>query len=433
MAIRVRIFHPGDPLGTGSGGIETFIRGIARWAPEDIEISVVGVTRDVVRRPVGRWTVCNVGRRTFRFFPVLEEAVGRRDDASRSLPVFLPRFLPRSLPRSLPLSFRYCLAALPRLAALRRDFDILEVHRFEPALLFLRDRRPAHAVVHQDLADVNDPHAENRWRHLPGLYFRLEDHLLPRFDSIHCVREATTAAYRARHPAQAERFGFMPTWMDPEIFHPPDAGRRHALRARLAEEYGFRPDQRVVIFVGRLEAQKNVGLLIRSFAVVASEADDLRLLLVGDGALAASLRQLARDLGVAGKTRFAGAQPVERVADLLRSADVFAMSSAFEGMSMSLLEAMGCGLPVVSTDVGEVRRLVVPGRNGEIAAGHTVAEYSAALRACLANRNAYAGPPALAAAARFVPAVVLEELFETYRRLYRVHGRPVTQDVAPAP
>ncbi len=418
MAIRVRIFHPGDPLGTRSGGIETFIRGIARWAPEDIDISVVGVTSDVEQRPVGRWTVCDVGRRTFRFFAVLAEDGARR---------------PGSLPPSLPLCLRYCLAALPRLRALRRDCDILEVHRIEPALLFLRDRRPAHAVVHQDLADVHDPHTENRWRHLAGIYVRLEDRLLPRFDSIHCVREATAADYRTRHPAQAERFRFMPTWMDPEIFHPPDAGPRQALRARLDERYGWRPDQRVIIFVGRLDAQKNIELLIRSFAAVAAQQADLRLLVVGDGALAASLRQLARVLGVDDKVIFTGAQPVAHVADLLRSADVFAMSSAFEGMSMSLLEAMGCGLPVVSTDVGEVRRLVVPGSNGEIAAGHTVAEYSAALRACLANRGDYAGAPAVAAASRFVPAVVLEELFETYRRLYQLRGQPRPQGVMPAP
>ena len=338
-----------------------------------------------------------------------------------------------ALPHALPLALRYCLAALPRLKALRRDVDILEVHRFEPALLFLSDRRPAHAVVHQDLSDVDNPQTENRWRHLPGIYFRLEARLLPRFDSVHCVREATAAAYRARHPALADRFRFMPTWMDPEIFHPPDAGLRQALRARLDERYGLSPDQRVIVFVGRLEAQKNVDLLIRSFAVVAAQEADLRLLIVGDGALAASLRQVARDLRVADKITFTGAQPVAQVAGLLRSGDVFAMSSAFEGMSMSLLEAMGCGLPVVSTDVGEVRRLVVPGRNGEIAAGHTVAQYAAALRACLVNRAAYAGPPAVAAAARFVPAVVLEELFDTYRRLDHLHRQHVSQGVAPAP
>ena len=396
---RVRIFHPADPLGTVAGGIETFIRGIIRWAPDDIDVSLVGVTTDAAARPPGKWTVCDVGKRTFRFLPLVAA------DARRQSRV--------------PLSLRFCLAAIPRLKALRQGFDILEVHRVEPALLFYGDSRPVNAFVHQDLADVRNPQTENRWRHLPGLYFRLEDRLVPRFESVYCVREDTAAAYRARYPARADRFGFMPTWMDPEIFHPPSSEQRKALRERLDEQYGIRPDQRVVIFVGRLDAQKDVELLIRSFAIVAGTDDGLRLLIIGDGALAAGLRQLADDLRLAGKVRFAGVQPVPRVADLLRSADVFAMSSAFEGMSMSLLEAMGCGLPVVSTDVGEVRRLIVPGTNGEIAGGHTVAQYAEALRTCLANRAAYAGQPARQAALRFVPSALLGGLFDTYRRLHR--------------
>jgi len=109
VGIRVRIFHPGDPLGTGSGGIETFIRGIVRWAPDDIDISVVGVSTDNASRPAERWTVCDVGRRTFRFFPVLAQQPGLRPALPHALPLAL-RY------SSMPLSSRRSAMATPERA-----------------------------------------------------------------------------------------------------------------------------------------------------------------------------------------------------------------------------------------------------------------------------------------------------------------------------
>ena len=50
-ASRVRIFYPADPVGVVPGGIDTFIRGILKWAPEDIEFSLIGMTTDAVERP----------------------------------------------------------------------------------------------------------------------------------------------------------------------------------------------------------------------------------------------------------------------------------------------------------------------------------------------------------------------------------------------
>ena len=61
------------------GGVDTFIRGLIKWAPEDIEFSLVGMTTDEAERPMGRWTRCDLGRRQFDLFPVVKvaEAGGR--------------------------------------------------------------------------------------------------------------------------------------------------------------------------------------------------------------------------------------------------------------------------------------------------------------------------------------------------------------------
>ncbi|MFL6573468.1 MAG: hypothetical protein ACJ8G4_17040, partial [Burkholderiales bacterium] len=66
--VRVRIFYQTDPAGAIPGGIDTFIRGMLKAAPADVELSVVGLTTDPLARPVGRWTECLVDGRAVWFF-----------------------------------------------------------------------------------------------------------------------------------------------------------------------------------------------------------------------------------------------------------------------------------------------------------------------------------------------------------------------------
>src|SRR5687768_14052725 len=123
---RVRIFYPADPVGIVPGGIDTFIRGIVKWAPNDIEFSLIGMTTDPVARPAGRWTRCSLGRREFSFFPVSRVA----DGGSRSY---------------VPLSLRYTIATALAPKTVCEGFEILELHRVEPGLLLRSDSRPKSA------------------------------------------------------------------------------------------------------------------------------------------------------------------------------------------------------------------------------------------------------------------------------------------------
>jgi len=117
--------------------------------------------------------------------------------------------------------------------------------------------------------------------------------------------------------------------------------------------------------VGTLRREKNFGRLIRAFAGLPPDLK-CRLVLIGDGPDRQALESAARDLGIAGRVTFTGQMlNPERALGLL---DIFALSSDTEQMPLSLLEAMAAALPVVATDVGDVRgmltadnrRLVVP-------------------------------------------------------------------------
>ena len=102
-----------------------------------------------------------------------------------------------------------------------------------------------------------------------------------------------------------------------------------------------------ILFVGRLDAQKNIPRLLRALA--ASDAA-FEAVIVGDGARRGDLERLAKALG-AGDVRFMGAQHGDSLLAHYAWADVFVLSSDREGMSLALLEAMAAGLALLVTDV----------------------------------------------------------------------------------
>ena len=115
----------------------------------------------------------------------------------------------------------------------------------------------------------------------------------------------------------------------------------------------------VVVSVGRLAAVKNYETAL---AAVAHLRDlDIEYRIIGAGPEEASLRKLARELGVEKRVRFMGVQP--HVASLLAEAHVFLLPSRYEGFGLAVAEAMAAGLPVVVSDVPGVRE--VAGADGE--------------------------------------------------------------------
>lgn len=107
--------------------------------------------------------------------------------------------------------------------------------------------------------------------------------------------------------------------------------------------------KRIFIYQGRIAPEKNVEAMLKAWRL-ANMGDDCTLLMVGDGPLKSSLELLYnKDLGVHW-LGFIGDE-LKRI-DILRSADVFILPSLVEGLSLSLLEAMGCGLACIATDAG---------------------------------------------------------------------------------
>ena len=124
------------------------------------------------------------------------------------------------------------------------------------------------------------------------------------------------------------------------------------------EEAGCKP----FVFgnVSRLTEAKDHENLLRAFSLVRQKHPHVRLLLAGEGEERPGIEKLIASLGIAEYTYMAGA--CGNVPAVLRSLDSFVLSSRREGMPMAVLEAMACGLPVVSTEVGDMAAL---NRDGE--------------------------------------------------------------------
>lgn len=124
----------------------------------------------------------------------------------------------------------------------------------------------------------------------------------------------------------------------------------------------------VIGTVGRLQDVKDQATLIEAFALLCARLDaargKLRLAIIGDGPLREKLAQKAQDAGVADLVWFPGAR--NDIPELMRSFDVFALSSIAEGTPVTLLEAMACGRPVVATSVGGIPEVVQDGVNGAL-------------------------------------------------------------------
>lgn len=121
----------------------------------------------------------------------------------------------------------------------------------------------------------------------------------------------------------------------------------------------------LVVWVGRFVPEKGLEYLVEAAKIVADEFEDVRFLLVGYGPLKAKIMKLVYDRGLLGRfLRFTGALSRDEVAKVLGKAAVFVFSSLKEGLPLSVLEAMACGVPVVVSDIQGINEIISDQHNG---------------------------------------------------------------------
>lgn len=179
-----------------------------------------------------------------------------------------------------------------------------------------------------------------------------------------------------------ERVVVLPHGVDSVRFHP---GHR---RDDLRQQWQAGPDTPVLLFVGRLAAEKNIPLAVRSWQALRAEWPDLQLVLVGDGPLRETLTRQYPQLICA------GVQTGSALAQHYASADVFVFPSLTETFGLVTLEAMASGLPVAAFDMAAARSFIRPGSSGELAPVADEPAFIDAVRRLLQRRSMAAGAAA---------------------------------------
>jgi len=131
------------------------------------------------------------------------------------------------------------------------------------------------------------------------------------------------------------------------------------------KKLGINQSALVFVSVGRLVVQKGYGYLVESLATVLKKTPHFRMYVLGEGTSRAEIQRAIDEQGLADNIKLVG--NTDNVREFLRAADLFVMSSLWEGLPVSLLEAMACGVPVVSTRVGGVSEVVENGIVGFLA------------------------------------------------------------------
>ena len=296
--------------------------------------------------------------------------------------------------------------ALRRLLA-RGAFDVVNTHSSTDAwLTAIACATLAHAPPVVRTRHISAPIAANgatRW-----LYNRATSRIV-------------TTGERLREQVMREtsidgaRVVSIPTGIDLARFRP---GERGSARAAL----GLPPAAGLVGIVATLRSWKGHRYLLQAVAAMARA--DVEVVVVGDGPQRAALEALATEPGLAGRVRFVGNQA--DVAPWMRSLDVFCLPSyANEGVPQALMQAMACGLPVVTTPVGSIAEIVDDGRTGLLVAPQDAEALRVALERLLDDaplRAALGSRAAATAQERFGDEHMVDRMIEVFRAAARQDG-----------
>ena len=187
-------------------------------------------------------------------------------------------------------------------------------------------------------------------------------------------------------------------------------------RCREKRDYALQ-NPAILTHIGRFNEQKNHDGLLRAFSLIHQKYPHTRLNLLGDGELLAQTQALAKTLGISDSVDFLGSQ--SNVYPYLQKSDLFLLPSHYEGMPMTLIEAMGTGLPIVASKVGGVPDMLVGGESALLTdcAPESVAQAAEKLLEDETLR-ARLGQAAKAAGEKFSSA----HMAESYVRVYRAEG-----------
>ncbi|MDD4287919.1 MAG: glycosyltransferase [Candidatus Peribacteraceae bacterium] len=189
--------------------------------------------------------------------------------------------------------------------------------------------------------------------------------------------------------------------------------------AGLKKQWGI--TKTAVLSFGRLAKEKNIGELLEAFALLRKNGTDAELVIIGSGPAERDLRAQVATLKIGDATRFLGTRRGEELSQAVNATDVFAITSRSENQSMTTLQAMACGLPVIGVNCGGLPEYIRDGENGFIVESgdtHALATRLAGLLSDAAQRKTL-GERGRQMAAEHAPERIVERMEELYSSIVK--------------
>lgn len=191
----------------------------------------------------------------------------------------------------------------------------------------------------------------------PDSVGRLNRMLTPLTDAFIGVADAHAEHLAAHEKFPREKVHTIYNGIDTEVFAPDDGDEKR-------RELGLPVDAPVVGILAALRPEKNHELFLEGAQRISKTLPNAQYVIIGDGDRRDELESMAAKLNIADATHFLGSR--SDVAEILPALDLVALTSHNEASPVSILEALSCEVPVVSTRVGSVPETVIPGETGEL-------------------------------------------------------------------
>jgi D-inositol-3-phosphate glycosyltransferase len=186
--------------------------------------------------------------------------------------------------------------------------------------------------------------------------------------------------------ASPGKIGVVPCGVNMDLFHPVD-------KAIARQSLGLH-DEKVLLFVGRVDPLKGIEQLIKTIPLLKNN-DNLRLIIVGGDensrAELNELQRLAIELHIGESVNFRGMVRQEQLPYYYSGADVCVVPSYYESFGLVALESLACGTPVVAADVGDLRNIIHQGETGYVVENNSPEKLAAGIETLLSNQQLDAG------------------------------------------
>lgn len=251
--------------------------------------------------------------------------------------------------------WRYLIALFLKLPFLKLPPDtIIHVHRIEyiiPFMFFNRNNPLIYTIHGERLGTARSNYSTFKYQLVDKIFFLYEKLVFNRVNKIIVVSEKAKESFTKLHAHITPKIVTIPVGVELDKFD------RTINRNKYREKYFLKNEDFVILFVGVLGKIKNVDFLIDSFQNLLPRVD-AKLVIVGDGDEKSNLLNKVQKLNLSNKIIFTGEIEHAKIYELYLSSNLFVLSSYSEGSPTVVKEALASGIPVISTNVGDVKEVI---------------------------------------------------------------------------